>query len=296
MKLREWCLKSALRLGGRTFLVCLLFSVIYGDAGAASAELYSDEPTGSVRYGTAVLTGHFSHLVAIAADQGGRRRVQGYSQEEDVEVCKIAAVKNRFLLSYTTMDIQMDVNDPEDHVLQRAAAIINQALPEEPLETIVWQIAERESNVMANWSKREPRFFETQPLDERGPSITVAHMDVEGNSNVFIIELKMIEHADHEFSPVFEVKSVEQGEIAFGARATSVRKELLDMQTRRSRKRRVVLTALLKANTLTRFRQAALRFIDLAKIWYPRDVFGATDFVILTPAGISWLGLGRDCH
>lgn len=290
MKSREWCIKNAPKPGGRLSLICLLLLVILSDVQVASSENLLNESTGSVRHGTAVVTGHFPHIVAVAADRGGRRRVQGSSREENVEVCKIAAVRNRFLLSYTTMDIQTDVNDPEDHLLQRAAAVINRAPLEEPLERIVWQIAEREANVMANWNKQEPRFFEMQPLGERGPSITVSHMDVEGKSNVFIIELKMIEHADHEFSPIFEVKSVEQGAIAFGARATDVRNELLDRQTGRSHKRRKVLTALLAANTLTRFRQAALDFIDLAKVWYPGDVFGATDFAILTPAGISWLG------
>jgi len=296
MKSRKLYKKSAPRVVGQIFSLSLLLPLLSNAAPFITATVSSASSPGSILQGTSVITGHFPNFVAIAADRGGRRRLGGSSNVENVDVCKIAAVGSRHLLSYTTVDIQADVNNPEDHLLKRAASIIKFAPDKEHIETTVWKIAESEANIAADWSRRDPTSFNRQPSDERGPSITVANVDDDGKINVFIIEIKVIEKADHKLFGQFDVKALQQGEVAFGAKAANARDELISGRTQRSQEDHKVLSSLLEAKTLSRFREAAVNFVDLTKIWYPNEVFGGTDFAVLTPAGIFWLGRHDGCE
>lgn len=241
----------------------------------------------SVTHGTAIVTSHLPGLILIGADSGGRRRLQDSHDEEIKSVCKIAAVGSRFLLSFSTMDIQNDVSDPNDHLLKRASTIVKEAFPSEPVESILWKIAQSEAKVMVMWNEQDPDFFAAQVPEERGPAITLAHMDEEGHSEVLIAELKMEEEAAGSFLPAFTIRVVQPGETAFGAKAAAVRKELLAKETKRARAKSGSLAALDQAYTPRKLRKAIRNFISIAKAWYPRDVFGVTDLAALTLSGVD---------
>ena len=200
-----------------------------------------------------------------------------------------------FLLSLR-LDIQNNVADPEDHLLSRAASIVRAATLGEPTESIIWKIAQREAKAMETWDEQDPHFFPTQAPSERGPAITIAHMDELGNAEVLIAELTMLDKGAGKFVPHFSIRGLQQNETAFGAKAGTVREELLAAQTIRSRKEIGSLGTLDRASTPRELRRATLHFINIAETWYPVDVFGHVDFAVLTPKGVELSGIKRKCR